>query len=120
PDLFAWLFPASGSTRVAMDGFVTLSAALLLLVVGLEVDIGSVWKQGRQAVSVSAAGIVLPFIIGISLAWVFPEFLGINDPKLHIPFAIFFGIALSITALPVIAKILMDINLAKSDMGMLI
>ena len=120
PGGFEWLFPHEGSTRVALDGFITLSATLLLFVVGLDVDLSTVWRQGKEAVSVSAAGIVLPFAIGFSLAWSMPATFGIGDPNLHLPFALFFGIALSITALPVIAKILMDLNLAKSDMGMLV
>ncbi|MEE9404125.1 MAG: cation:proton antiporter [Algisphaera sp.] len=125
PAAYVWLFPTDASSHIAIaqEGFVLMSATLLLLVVGLEVDLSTVWRQGKAMLSVSAMGIVIPLAIGCSLGWFVPTLLG-ADPNLpddlRLPLAIFVGIALSITALPVIAKILMDLNLAKSDMGMLV
>ena len=120
--MFQWLFPDSGESTYALDGFVLLSATLLLFVVGLEVDLSTVWRQGKAALSVSAMGIVIPCLCGFTVATLMPNVLGAGPRGLiaPTPFAIFCGIAMSITALPVIAKILMDLNLAKSDMGMLI
>ncbi|MEM6855046.1 MAG: cation:proton antiporter [Planctomycetota bacterium] len=124
PGAYDWLFPNTPGSAVAIaeEGFVVMSATLLLLVVGLEVDLSTVWRQGKAMVSVSAFGIVIPMAIGSSLGWFAPGLLGVPDvaDDMRLPLAIFVGIALSITALPVIAKILMDLNLAKSDMGMLV
>ncbi|MEM1107145.1 MAG: cation:proton antiporter [Planctomycetota bacterium] len=124
PGSYEWLFPTNPGSAIAVaeEGFIVMSATLLLLVVGLEVDLSTVWRQGKAMVSVSAFGIVIPMAIGSSLGWFAPGILGVPDPstELKLPLAIFVGIALSITALPVIAKILMDLNLAKSDMGMLV
>jgi len=120
PELFAWLFPNEGPVFFADEGFITISATLLLLVVGLDVDLSTVWRQGRAAAFVSLLGVAAPMGMGIFAASVLPEFFGLDDENLLIPFVIFVGIALSITALPVIAKILMDLNIAKSDLGMLI
>jgi Kef-type K+ transport system membrane component KefB/mannitol/fructose-specific phosphotransferase system IIA component (Ntr-type) len=120
PEIFATLFPEEGSVRIATEGFVLLSATLLLLVVGLDVDLSTVWRQGRAALSVSALGIALPFSLGFALAWTVPEILGIGSGAQPLAFALFVGIAMSITALPVIGKVLMDLNLARSDMGTLI
>ena len=120
PGVFDWLFPSEGATRIALDGFVLLSAALLLLVVGLDVDLSTVWRQGRATLMVSGLGIALPFSTGFTLAWLIPDTLGIGQAAQPLTFSLFLGIALSITALPVIAKILMDLNLAKSDMGTLV
>lgn len=123
-DSYQWLFPTDPGSAIAVaeEGFVIMSATLLLLVVGLEVDLSTVWRQGKAMLSVSAFGIVIPMIIGSSLGWFAPGLLGVPDvaDDMKVPLAIFVGIALSITALPVIAKILMDLNLAKSDMGMLV
>ncbi|MEO1236703.1 MAG: cation:proton antiporter, partial [Planctomycetota bacterium] len=79
-------------------------------------------RQVRVMLMVSAFGIAVPMSVGTTLGWFTPGILGVPDPEadLKLPLAIFIGIALSITALPVIAKILMDLNLAKSDMGMLV
>ncbi len=125
PDWFAWLFPtgsagAGAGTYIALEGFILLAATLLLLVVGMDVDLSTVWRQGITALSVSLCGILLPFLIGFTLALSIPHVLGKTDGGNMMPFAIFLGIAMSITALPVIAKILMDLNIARSDMGVLV
>ena len=124
PGSYDWLFPSTPGSPVAIaeEGFIIMSATLLLLVVGLEVDLSTVWRQGKAMALVSAFGIVIPMSIGSTLGWFAPGLLGVPDPAadLRLPLAIFVGIALSITALPVIAKILMDLNLARSDMGMLV
>ncbi len=124
PEALEWLFPISAAQpgRIALDGFVVISATLLLLVVGLEVDLSTVRRQGKTTAYVSLLGVALPFILGFGLAYGLPDVLGAGPrgQAAPLPFAIFVGIAVSITALPVIAKILMDMNLAKSDLGMLI
>jgi len=124
PDVYAYLFPAVKQTPawIAEEGFITLSAALLLFVVGLEVDLSAVVRQGKAMVLVSAMGIAIPFVLGFTAASLFEHLLGAglraeNNP---LPFEIFCGLAMSITALPVIAKILIDLNLSKSDMGVLV
>lgn len=122
PEWYAWLFPDEGNTYVMLQGFVTLAATLLLLVVGLEVDLSTVWRQGRAALLVSVCGISLPMIGGITAAALLPDLMGAGPrgEQAPWPFAIFVGIAMSITALPVIARILMDLNISKSDLGVLV
>ncbi|MEO0514680.1 MAG: cation:proton antiporter [Planctomycetota bacterium] len=106
---------------LSMTMFLNLAAVFLLLVAGLEVDLSIVWKQGKAALFVSLMGMIVPFAAGFGLAYALPNVIG-YDPEsdLLFPFALFLGIAMSITALPVIAKILMDLNMFRSDMGMLI
>ncbi|NJN37335.1 MAG: PTS transporter subunit EIIA, partial [Nitrospiraceae bacterium] len=77
--------------------------------------------QGKATLWVSMAGMVVPFVMGFGLAYLLPGVLGFDaSTGQMLPFALFLGIAMSITALPVIAKILMDLNMFRSDMGMLI
>ena len=106
---------------IVMSMFLSLSAVLLLLVAGLEVDLSVVWKQGKAAAWVSLLGMAVPFALGFALAYWLPNQIGydVSSDKL-VPFALFLGIAMSITALPVIAKILLDLNLFRTDLGMLI
>lgn len=111
--------------KVGLEAFFVLSVCLLLLVAGLEVDLSIVTKQGKAAVLVSVLGMVVPFVVGAGVAYLLAvnadNWIGYNtESDSPIPFALFLGIAMSITALPVIAKILMDLNMFKSDMGMLI
>ncbi|MEZ6192979.1 MAG: cation:proton antiporter [Phycisphaerales bacterium] len=111
--------PETGFISTTM--FLHLSAIFLLLVAGLEVDLSIVWKQGKAALLISATGMVIPFVLGFGLAYALPGVIGYEASSgLLLPFSLFVGIAMSITALPVIAKILMDLNMFRSDMGMLI
>jgi Kef-type K+ transport system membrane component KefB len=69
---------------------------------------------------VGGCGLVIPFAVGLAAAWAVPWSLG-WEGKLHpFLFALFFATALSISALPVIARTLMDLNLYRSDLGMII
>ncbi len=106
---------------LAMTMFLNLSAVFLLLVAGLEVDLSIVWKQGKAALFVSLMGMLVPGAFGFALAYALPGTLGYDfEAGQKLPFALFVAIAMSITALPVIAKILLDLNMFRSDMGMLI
>ncbi|MBI5431833.1 MAG: cation:proton antiporter [Planctomycetes bacterium] len=113
-----FLFPNHGSIALAQDAFRTLSIALFLLVAGMEVELSTMWKQGRAALSVGLMGIALPFVLGFGAARVAPDLLGATAGVSPETFALFFATALSISALPVIAKTLMDLHIYKSDFGM--
>jgi Kef-type K+ transport system membrane component KefB len=120
PGLFGWLFPATGGVPVAYDAIITLAVVLLLLIAGLEIDLSVLWRQGRAALLVSVLGTAVPFALGFAAAYAFPRFWGLAPGADPLTFALFFGTALSISALPVIAKIMMDLNLFKTDVGMLV
>src|SRR5690606_13176887 len=68
----------------------------------------------------SFLGLVFPFFLGFIFPWIFPEFFGMDDTSKNLVFALFMGTSMSITALPVIARILMDLSMFRSKMGMLI
>lgn len=120
PEWFATLFPTTGGTAYAIQGLTTVAIALFLLVAGLEIDLSTVWRQGRSAMVLSAAGIIGPFAVGFSAAWLAPEAFGAEKGADAFIFALFMATALSISALPVIAKTLMDLNLYRTDIGMVI
>lgn len=121
PEFSARLLPNTGNAPVVLEGFMVLSVAFLLLMAGLDVDLSLVWRQGRTILLASSMGFILPWVIGFSAAIVAPALLGQPDDGGHsIVFALFFGTALTISSLPVIAKALMDLNLFKSKAGMVI
>ncbi len=119
PELFTELFPKVGAAASARSGLTTVALTLFMLMAGIEVQLPLAWKQGRSALVVSLMGILVPFVVGFSVALWLPERLGrgATDPTL---FALFFATALSISALPVIAKTLMDMGLYQSELGMLV
>lgn len=120
PELVERLFPQQGNLAVALDGLTTVAISLFLLVAGMEVDLSSIWRQGRAAVAVSVSGIVLPFSVGLAIAIFAPHWIGGHAEVEHWPFALFFAAAMSISALPVIAKTLMDLDIYRSDLGMIV
>ena len=120
PELQKLLFPMRANTLTALEGLTTVAVVLLLLVAGIEINLSSVWKQGRTALLVSFFGIITPFLLGFGVSHTWPHFLGFSPGSDLMTFSLFFGTALSISALPVIARILMDMNLLKSDMGILV
>ena len=119
PDWFQGLFP-DGSSSLVLDGFVQVAVVLLLFIAGLEVDLHIVLQQGRQAFYTSTLGLIIPFSIGFAFPYFFPAFFGSTDENRHLAYALFMSTSMAITALPVIARILMDLNMFKSRMGMLV
>lgn len=123
PDLFEWLFPfkTNPTISIALDGIFSLSVVMLLFVAGLEVQLPMVLRQGKTAISTGFMSMIIPFFTGYGVAWFFPEWFNIAPGgDAHFLFALFLGTALSISALPVIARILMDMNLFKTNIGMII
>lgn len=127
PTLFGMLFPSvmhdlfyPESSALIMYGFVQVSVVLLLFVAGLEVDLHIVFQQGRQTFFVAAVGLVIPFVLGFAVSHGSPQFFGHPDEDRLLAFSLFTGVAFSITALPVIARILMDLGLLKSRIGTVI
>src|SRR6478609_11108281 len=120
PEWFQALFPVPSTSATILSGFVQVAVVMLLFIAGLEVDLHIVWQQGRQAVFTSLFGLIVPFFVGFIFPYFFPDFFGIADNSHHIVFALFMGTAMAISALPVIVRILMDLNLFKSRMGLLV
>lgn len=121
PQLFNYLFPFSGNIPIALDGIFSLSVIMLLFVAGMEVQLPLVLKQGKVAIYTSLFSMLIPFLTGFATAWYFPDIFSIpHEESSRLLFALFFGTALSISALPVIARILMDMNLFQTTIGMVI
>ena len=109
PDLYALVFtsaPAHGLSLLAEIGLV-----LLMFQIGLEFDASHLRLRKNQslAISVALTGLALPFVLGIGLAlWTHP-LLAPAQPL--VGYALFVGIALSVTAVPVLARMLTDLNM---------
>ena len=120
PDISHSLFPKTGNVSIALDGIVKISVIMMLFVAGLEVQLPLMLKEGKAAVYTSSLSMVIPFLTGFLVAWFFPALFEIKDEKQHLLFSLFLGTALAISALPVIARILMDMNIFKTRIGMII
>lgn len=113
PNFFSWLFPSAGYLK----GIVFLGLIFIMVKVGIEVELSSIFKQGRSIASVSFFSVIIPFVAGFILSWYIPVFSGAYK---SLPTSIFFAIVTAITALPVIATILLDVKIFHSDLGMII
>lgn len=120
PEWFSALFPTPSGAGTVLSGIVQVAVVMLLFIAGLEVDLQIVWQQGKQAVTTSLFGLIIPFMFGFAFPYFFPDFFGIADPSAHLTFALFMGTAMAISALPVIVRILMDLNIFRSKMGLLV
>jgi Kef-type K+ transport system membrane component KefB/mannitol/fructose-specific phosphotransferase system IIA component (Ntr-type) len=120
PELFKNLFFNNQHTQYALEGLTSLAVVMLMLVSGLEVNLNIIFRQKKAAFTTSMLGIIVPFSVGFVTAYMFPNFLGHSDQTTTLVFALFVGTALSITALPVVARTLMDLNILKTDIGFLI
>lgn len=120
PEWQSWLFPLTGDNAVVLDAIGTLAIVLFLLVAGLEVDLSIVWQQGRTALKVGVLGTIIPFAVGLAAAWFLPGALGQQTDADPWIFSLFLATAMAISALPVIAKTLMDLNLYRTDLGMVV
>lgn len=117
PQIYSVLFPSTGSMPIVLETVTTIGVVFFLLTAGLEIDLRSIFRQGKSALLVSFFGVIIPFAFGFAAAGAFPKFLGAEAGASRLIFALFVGTALSISALPVIAKILMDLNLLRTEMG---
>jgi Kef-type K+ transport system membrane component KefB len=114
PEASAFLFPPR--SLPALELFGQVGVLLFMFVIGLEVDLGRQAAHARTVLAVSHAGLVVPFVLGVGLALaIYPELAAPGAPLAG--FALFIGIALSVTAFPVLARILAERGLTATDLG---
>jgi Kef-type K+ transport system membrane component KefB len=124
PSFLGWLAPQVSSQLLppAIAPFLAVIAQvgiiLFMFLVGLELDTG-LWRQRtRASIAISHASIVVPFLLGAGLAlWLYPRFA--DGSISFTAFALFIGVAMSVTAFPVLARILTDTKMQTSRMGVL-
>ena len=111
-DLF--LFPPTSLETLRLLS--QLGVVLFMFIVGMELNVRHVMEKGTTAVMISHASIIVPFVLGTGLALFL--YHGLAPPGTSFTaFALFIGVAMSITAFPVLARILEDRNLTHTDLG---
>ncbi len=118
PAVSGWLFPADVQQFHLLDAIGQLGVVLLVGVTGIEMDLTSVRRRGGTAVRIGVAGLVVPFALGVGAGYLVPGwFLPAGLSRLV--FALFVGVAMGVSAIPVIAKTLLDLNLIHRNVGQL-
>jgi Kef-type K+ transport system membrane component KefB len=116
PGAFGFIFAADSLGR--LRGLSQVGVVVFMFLVGMELETGGMPSRGRAAVLISQCGIVVPFLLGLTSAYfLYPEYATVGAR--FIPFALFLGIALSITAFPVLVRILRERAMMKTPLGIM-
>ncbi len=114
PEFSILLFPKESLSNLSLIS--QLGLIFFMFVVGMELDFEKIKKQSSASVFISHASIIFPFFLGVVLSyWLYPLFAPHNIS--FMPFALFIGIAMSITAFPVLARIIKEKNLTDTNYG---
>lgn len=122
PSLFGLLMPGVFATVFPADSLGTLKllsqigVCLFMFAVGMDLDVGHVRNKAQAAVMISHASIVIPYLLGVVLAWFLYSHLAAAGASFT-AFALFVGISMSITAFPVLARILQERGLSRTPLG---
>ncbi|MBV7532616.1 cation:proton antiporter [Chitinophaga sp. sic0106] len=124
PSLLGWLAPSfsmflfPAESMKSLQFLSQIGLAFFMFIVGMELDMSKVRNKAHDAVMISHASIVVPFALGVGLAYfIFESFAPANVSFLA--FALFMGIAMSITAFPVLARIVQERKLTGTPLGTL-
>ena len=122
PSLLGQIWPAAQHfilpTNVApyLGIIAQIGVILYMFLVGLELNAGLIKSRAHATIAISHTSILVPFLLGVTLAlWLFPHYAPAGKPFMS--FALFMGIAMSITAFPVLARILTDRHMDKTPLG---
>lgn len=114
PEFSAFMFPKESLPNLQFLSQIGL--ILFMYIVGMELDLSVLRKKAHDAVVISHASIIIPFALGVGLAYfIYKEFA--PDDIQFSSFALFMAIAMSITAFPVLARIVQERNLHKTKIG---
>ncbi|XP_078160918.1 cation/H(+) antiporter 19-like [Carex rostrata] len=109
------VFPSQSLT--VLDTVANIGLLFFLFLVGLELDLRAIRRTGKRTLAIALAGISLPFVLGIATSVLFRATI-IKGARQG-PLLVFMGVALSITAFPVLARILAELKLLTTDIGRL-
>lgn len=115
PETLAFVFPDNTTTVIRVLS--ELGLVLLMFLIGLEFDFSHLRHVGRTAAGVAAAGIALPFGLGLALAWWMHPQLAADVNRGG--FVLIVAVALSITAIPILGRIMIELQIHRTRIGTL-
>jgi Kef-type K+ transport system membrane component KefB/nucleotide-binding universal stress UspA family protein len=119
PDLQHAIFPPGREQKAMLDAVSQLGILMLLLLTGMETDLSVVRRAKRAAISVSLAGISIPFVCGVVLGQFLPDWM-LPDPERRLVTSLFLGTALSISSVKIVAMVVREMNFMRRTVGQVI
>src|SRR6266511_226084 len=119
PGVSGWMLPAKPDQMHLIDAVGQLGVLLLVGITGTHLDVGLLRRQAFTATAVSVCGLVVPLSLGVAMGLLVPASLTSNGRSGHWVFAVFLGVAMCVSAIPVIAKTLSDMRLLHRNVGQL-
>ncbi|MEO6283826.1 MAG: cation:proton antiporter, partial [Dyadobacter sp.] len=117
PGFSAFLFPTQSLGNLQFLSQVGL--ILFMFIIGMELDLKVLKSKAQEAIVISHASIILPFALGVGVAlYIYQQFA--PDGISFLSFSLFIGIALSITAFPVLARIVQERGLSRTKLGTMV
>jgi Kef-type K+ transport system membrane component KefB/nucleotide-binding universal stress UspA family protein len=113
------IFPGNAAQKSMIDAVGQVGVLMLLLLAGMETDIGLARRTGRASLVVSVCGILLPFGCGFALGLYLPDFL-LPNPQERFPAALLLGTALSISSVKIVAVVVREMNFMRRNIGQVI
>jgi Kef-type K+ transport system membrane component KefB len=117
PQINQFLFPPA--SLGTLNFLSQIGLILFMFIIGMELDLKAIGKQAYGAVIISHASIIIPYTLGLGLAYfIYHDYA--PEGTSFLSFALFMGIAMSITAFPVLARILQEKGLTRSKLGAMV
>lgn len=117
PEFSSFMFPAQSLGNLQFLSQIGL--ILFMFIIGMELDLKTLKTKAQEAIVISHASIIFPFALGVGLAlFIYKQFA--PDGISFLSFSLFIGIALSITAFPVLARIVQERGLSKTKLGTMV
>ncbi len=120
PGFYTALFPDNPTIAQERDVLLTVGMLFFLFSAGLEINLTQIQQRKWKIVLISALGFLLPFLIGYSAVILLPGYWNHTAASDTLTLALFIGTALSISALPVITRILVDLRLLDHEVGIVV
>ena len=114
PQVQHYLLPPSIAPSIGT--LAQVGVVVYMFLVGIELDMAQLQKNARVSLTISHSSIVIPFILGAGLALILYPKYATQDVSFEV-FALFIGVSLSVTAFPVLARILSDLGLSRTPLG---
>lgn len=118
PGVFSAIFPDDAIQQAMLETVSWIGVLFLLLETGLEIDFSIAWRQRGNAMTIALSDIIIPMIVAFfAVVWLPASYL--VDPDKRIIFSMFMATVMTISAMPVSARVFKDLKLLKTDMGFL-